>query len=264
MTRSSPSQAVVVDGMVYVIDCGDGVARQMVLANLPLPALRGVFITHHHSDHNADYGNLLLLAWSAGLMARVDAFGPPPIEKMTHQFLDLNAADIETRIADEGRPPLAPLIAAHDIVSPGKIFEDARVEVTAALVDHPPMKHAFAYRFDTADRSIVVSGDTKYSRSLISLAKGADVLVHEVVLPEAVRRLVSNVANAPDLVRSILSHHTSPEDVGRVAAEAGVKTLVLSHFVPAEDPTLTDESWLDGVRRHFKGSVVLGKDLDTI
>ncbi len=263
-SRSASAQAIVVGDAIYVVDCGDGVARQMVNADLPLAAIRGVFVTHHHSDHNADYGNLLLLAWVAGLRTRVDTFGPPPLEKMTRLFLEMNATDIEARIADEGRQPLAPLIMAHDLSSPGKVFEDARVRVTAALVDHPPMVPAFAYRLDSADRSIVISGDTKYSANLVALAKNADVLVHEVMLPEAVERLVRNVPNAKDLERSILSHHTSAEDVGRVAAAAGVRMLVLSHFVPAEDPQVTDETWLSAVRRHYEGPVVVGKDLDSI
>ena len=78
-SRSAPAQAVVIGDRVYVIDCGDGVARQMVLADIALDSIRGVFITHQHSDHNADYGNLLLLAWAAGLKTRVDCFGPPPL-----------------------------------------------------------------------------------------------------------------------------------------------------------------------------------------
>jgi ribonuclease BN (tRNA processing enzyme) len=259
-TRSAPAQAIIVRDAIYIIDCGDGVARQMIQAGLALDAIRGVFITHHHSDHNADYGNLLLLAWTGGLRSRVDTFGPPPLERMTRLFLEMNATDIKSRIADEGRLPLAPLIRAHDVSAPGKIFEDDRVKVTAALVDHPPMT-AFGYRFDAADRSIVISGDTRYSQNLINLAKGADVLVHEVFYPEAVDRLVRNVRNATDLKRSILSHHTAAEDVGRVAAEAGVKLLVLSHLVPAEDPEVTDQMWLDAVAKHFKGPVVVGNDL---
>lgn len=263
-TRSAPAQAIVVGDAVYVIDCGDGVARQMIRAGLALNAIRGVFVTHHHSDHNADYGNLLLLAWTAGLRSPVDTFGPPPLKKMTRLFLEMNAVDIRARIADEGRVPLAPLIRPHDIFKAGVVFEDERVKVTAALVDNPPMTPAFAYRFDSADRSIVISGDTRYSEHLVELAKGADVLVHEVMYPDAVERMVRNVPNASDLRRSVLSHHTSAEDVGRVAAAAGVKMLVLSHFVPAEDPQVTDQMWLDAVARNFNGTVVLGSDLASL
>ena len=113
--RAAPAQVIVVDDVAYVVDCGNGVARQLVLAKLRLGAVRHVFLTHHHSDHNADYGNLLLLAWATDLTTRVDTWGPPPLAEMTKLFLELNAYDIRTRIADEGRPPLAPLIRPHEI-----------------------------------------------------------------------------------------------------------------------------------------------------
>ena len=245
----------------YVIDCGDGVARQLVVAGVALAGLRHVFITHHHSDHNADYGNLILLAWTAGLRTPVDTWGPPPIEKMTRLFLETNAYDIQARIADEGRVPLAPLVHVHEVRSGGPVMRDQNVSVTAAMVHHPPVVPAFAYRFDAADRSIVISGDTTPSDNLIQLARGADVLVHEAMYPPALDRLVAGVANATDLKRSILSHHTSAEDAGRVAQAARVKTLVLSHLVPAEDPLLSDQMWIDAASTHFRGRVILGKDL---
>ena len=97
---SASSQVIVVGDALYVVDCGDGVARQLVLAGLPLPNLRHVFITHHHSDHNADYGNLLLLAWGDQLKTRVDTWGPPPLARMTRSFLDMSAADIAVRVKD--------------------------------------------------------------------------------------------------------------------------------------------------------------------
>src|SRR3954465_6755244 len=100
-TRSAPAQAILVGDRTYVVDCGDGVARQMVLADIALDSLRGVFITHQHSDHTADFGNLLLLAWPAGLRTPVEGRGPQPLEQMAKLFLQMNAADINTRIQDE-------------------------------------------------------------------------------------------------------------------------------------------------------------------
>ena len=258
---SAAAQVIVVNDTAYVVDCGDGVARQLVFAGVPLVKLRHVFLTHQHSDHNADYGNLLLLAWTAGLRAPVDTWGPPPLAKMTRLFFEMNAYDIETRIADEGRVPLVPLIHPHEITAGGVVLQDDNVKVTAALVDHPPVVPAFGYRFDTADRSIVISGDTKFSANLIELAKGADVLVHDAFFPAAIDRLVAGVPNAATLKESIVSHHTSAEDAGRVAAAAGVGTLVLSHLVPPEDPAVTEQLWIEAARRHFTGRIVVGKDL---
>ena len=246
---------------MHIVDCGYGVARQMVLAGLPLSRLRHIFITHHHSDHDIDLGSLLQLAWLSGLTSPVDCWGPAPTEQMIRDYLRYQAFDINLRIKDEGRPPFAPLVRAHDIGGGGTIFRDSLVKVTAAKVPHPPLKLALAYRFDTADRSIVISGDTRESSELVRLAAGADVLVHEVMLAERVREMVGSLPNAERLARSVISHHTTAEHVGRVAAQAGVKLLVLSHFVPAENPDVPEEEWVAAVRRHFSGPVVVGRDL---
>jgi ribonuclease BN (tRNA processing enzyme) len=258
---SASAQAIVVDGVLYVVDCGDGVARQLVLAGIPLTALRHVFVTHHHSDHNADYGNLLLLSWAAGLKTRVDTWGPPPLATMTRLFFEMNQYDIDTRVKDEGRPPLAPLVTAHELREGGVVMQDDRVKVTSAIVSHPPVTPAFAFRVDGPDRSIVISGDTARSDNVIALARGADVLVHEALFVPAVDRLVAIVPNAPTLKEHIIASHTSAEDCGRVAEAAGVKTLVLSHLVPPDDPAITDQMWVDAARAHFHGRVILGKDL---
>jgi len=258
---SAPAQVVVANGTPYVVDCGDGVARQLVFAGVPLDSLRHIFITHHHSDHNADYGNLIWLAWTAGLRTRVDAWGPPPLERMTRLFFEMNAYDIDTRIADEGRVALVPLVHVHERSEAGLVMQDENVKVTAALVDHPPVVPAFAYRFDAADRSIVFSGDTARSESVVRLARGADVLVHSALYVPAVDRMVARVPNAARLKESIIAHQTSAEDAGRVAQAAAVKTLVLTHLVPPDDPEVTEQMWLDAARTHFRGRVVVGRDL---
>lgn len=258
---SASAQVIVINDAAYVIDCGDGVARQLALAGVPLATLRHIFITHQHSDHNADYGNLMWLAWTAGLRTRVDTWGPPPLDRMTRLFFEMNEYDISARISNEGRTPLAPLVHVHELRGNGAVMSDDNVKVSATLVEHPPTVPAFAYRFDARDRSIVISGDTSPSANLVTLARGADVLVHSVMYPAAVSRLVARVPNAAALEKSILAHQTSAEDAGRIAQEAGVKTLVLSHFVPPDDPDVTDAMWLEAAGRHFRGAVILGKDL---
>jgi ribonuclease BN (tRNA processing enzyme) len=180
---------------------------------------------------------------------------------MTKLFFDMNAADIAARIANEGRVPLVPLVHVHELHDAGLVMRDQNVRVSAALVQHPPVVPAFAYRFDAADRSIVISGDTVRSDNLVKLARGADVLVHAVLYVPALDRLVARVPNATALKASIMANQTSVEDAGRVAEAAGVKTLVLSHLVPADDPEVTDQMWIDAARSHFRGSVIVGKDL---
>ncbi|HEX2446309.1 MAG TPA: MBL fold metallo-hydrolase [Vicinamibacterales bacterium] len=258
--RSAPAQAVIVGDRTYMVDCGDGVSRQLAMARVPLPSIRAVLITHQHSDHNADYGNLLMFAWIAGLRAPIDTYGPPPLQKMTRLFLEMNAYDLEVRQRDEGRPPLSPSIRAHEIDKDGLVFDDGRVKVTAALNRHPPVTPSFAYRFDTPDRSIVFSGDTNVSENVIRLAQGADVLVHEVMHVPAIGPLLEGDPNATRLREHLLASHTTTADVGRVAAEANVKTLVLSHFVPG-NAELPDDDWAAGARKLFKGRIIVGTDL---
>ena len=258
--RSAPANAIVIGDDIYIIDCGNGVARQMALAGLDLGKIRDVFITHQHSDHNADYGNLLLLAWATDLHTRVDTYGPPPLKRMTELFLQMNDYDIGIRIKDEGRPPLAPLIVPHEITQGGPVMRDANVKVTAALVEHPLVKPAFAYRFDCHDRSIVFSGDTRPSENLVELARGADILVHEVIDLQAIGVLEKELTHAKRLHQHLLAAHTPMSEVGQIATRAGVKTLVLNHFVPGTPP-IPDQVWYDAVKPHFKGRLIIGHDL---
>jgi ribonuclease BN (tRNA processing enzyme) len=259
--RTQSSWVVLVNEVPYVVDCGEGVSRQLVFANVPLRNLRYIFITHHHSDHNLDYGNLIYNAWVSGFKGRIDSYGPPPLEKITKLYLEMNAYDIDIRIPDEGRPPLTPMIFAHEFSKDGIVMQNENVKVTAALVNHPPVQPSFAYRFDTPDRSIVFSGDTTPWDNLIKLSQGADILVHEVIHKPSLTRLMARIPNADRLEEHIVASHTTHIDVGKVAKAAGVKTLVLTHFVPSDDPSLTDEMWLEGAKTHFNGKVIVGKDL---
>lgn len=257
---AATAHAVVIDDVLYVVDCGNGVGRQLALANIPIMSLRHVFITHHHSDHNADYGNLLSLAWATGLGTRMDTWGPPPLAKMTELFLQMNVADLDVRVKDEGRPPLGPLVHPHEVTTGGLVMQDERVKVTAALVEHPLVVPALAFRFDGPDRSIVFSGDTTRSDALIALARGADVLVHEAMWLPGIDRIVAREPNATTLRKHLLESHTVAEDCGRVAEAAGVKTLVLSHFVPG-DGSIADDLWRNAAKQHFRGEVIVGRDL---
>ena len=253
-SASAPAQIIVVGDRGYLVDCGNGVARQMMLAGV-FRTLRHVFITHHHSDHDADYGTLLLLEWGDQLKTRVDTWGPPPLARITKLFLEMSAPDIDVRIRDEGRPPLAPLIHPHEIRRGGPVMKDDRVTVTCAMVPHPLVPLSLAYRFDCPDRSIVISGDTAPSDAVVTLAKGADVLVHEALwLPAAPGTPGSALRT------HILHSHTPVEDAGRIAARAGVGTLVLSHIVPT-DSAPPDDQLVAAARTTFSGRIVVGKDL---
>lgn len=258
--RAAPSMALMIGGQLHIVDAGNGVARQAALAGLPLKNLAHVWITHLHNDHVADAFTLPWLAWSGALTTPVMVHGPRGMKQMARDWLRFARVDIETRMADEGRPDLRKMISVAE-VTPGVQLDSAGLKVTAARVEHPPLFDSFAYRFDWAGKSVVWSGDTRPCQALIDLARGADFLVQEVMYLPAMERLIASESNAPTLRAHLLASHTLAEQAGEIAAAAGVKTLVLSHFVPGGDASVTDEMWQAAAAKAFPGKIIVGRDL---
>ena len=247
-----------------MIDCGLGVTRGFVEAGFHLNQLSTILITHHHSDHNLEFGNLIHTAWTAGLAASVQAYGPTGLKNMRAAFLELNRFDIVTRIADEGRPDLAELIVAHEYTE-GLVFDDGTVRVTAFRNNHPPIIQSFALRFDFTGehgqpKSVVISGDTTYLPALADFARGADVLFHEAMYEPGVDALVARVKNGGRLKEHLMASHTLVKDAGRIATAAGVGRLVLNHLIPADDPSVRPEHWQRAVRPTWSGRLDVGFD----
>ena len=228
---------------------------------MPLTSIRAVFITHHHSDHNLEYGALLYNAWTVGLKHRIDTYGPKGMVAMDAATWEANRFDIETRIADEGRPDLRRLIVPHDYVA-GTVYETPRLKVTALRNHHPPIVESYALKFEFDGKTLVFSGDTSYFPPLAEFARGADYLVHEVMDEAGIERLVQRYPNnAATLMAHLRASHTLAADVGRIAAQANVKHLVLTHFVPADDASITAQDWIAAVRGAYEGDVIVGRDL---
>jgi ribonuclease BN (tRNA processing enzyme) len=259
--RTNSATVILINDVPYLIDCGYGVSRQLIAAGINLNRLRHIFITHHHSDHNLEYGPLLYNAWAADHRIAIDAYGPSGLKKLTKDFFEYERFDIETRIADEGYTDLRRQVTAHEFDKAGLVMQNPDVRITSCRVRHPPITQSYAYRFDANDRSIVISGDTTYAPELADFARGADVLIHEAMYLPGIEKLIRQAAGATRLREHLLASHTTTDDVGRIAAQARVKTLVLSHLVPGSDPTITDEQWTEGVRKHFKGKIIVGRDL---
>ena len=264
-TRRMTSHVMLSNGAAYVLDCGLGVTDQFARTGIPFPALRSIFITHHHPDHNIEYGPLLVIGWVQGMPLNVRAFGPPPLRQMTEDFLRAYKTTIDFWAEDYKMTPLG-MIEVGEIASAGKVMADANVAVSAILVRHPPVTPALGYRFDFHDRSIVFSGDTTPLDAMARLAMGADVLVHEAMYnPEVEAFVRAQIAGGrrvkfEDFMAHMKADHSPVEDVGRIAQEAGVKTLVLSHLTPAID-SIADETWRGSAARYFKGEIIVGKDL---
>ncbi|WP_238473869.1 MBL fold metallo-hydrolase [Altericroceibacterium spongiae] len=264
-SRSNPANALVVDDAVYVIDTGMGVSAQFVKAGLDFRKLRAIFISHMHSDHELELGNFVYNSWVTNSFTKpVDVYGPVGIEDMVRDYWALNRIDIETRIADEGRVDPRPLLHGHDMAfEKRQVMQDDKVTVSALPTPHKPLQN-FAYRFDTPYGSVVYSGDTSFYPPLADFAKGADILVHEVLYEPGVDALTKRARGGEAFRAHIMNAHSTTGQVGQIAAMAGVKTLVLSHFVPGDMDWITDDMWREGAARHFQGEIIAGHDLQEI
>jgi ribonuclease BN (tRNA processing enzyme) len=269
--------AVVIGDKVYVVDCGYGASEQLVRAGLRLQDIRNLFITHNHPDHNIELGTLIYFAWYAGLTRPLDVYGPPPLKTVLDAYLQALKPDVDVWLDDIGHPPMGP-VTAHELSRPQAVMDDGTVKVSCTLVKHTPIFKSLGYRIDAPGRSIAFSGDTSPMESVVQLAKGADVLVHEAIYlnpnQPAARagqagdaridtgdRRGSAIAGDPQkLLEHVISSHTPAEEAGRIAQEAGVRTLVLAHTVSLM-PGVTDGMWIAAARKHFSGEVIFAHDL---
>lgn len=268
--RVQAGQLLLVDNEPYVIDCGYGTVRQIVAAGVALARIRHVFLTRQTLESNADFVNLLQMAWVGGLGEAIDNWGPPPLKRIVDAALDAYGGDLAARSTAEGRPAIKRFVWVHEVTEPGQILRDDRVGVTAARIGPASASPAFAYRFDMADRSIVFAAAAKPAEALIVLARGADVLVHPAYFPAAIERIVGRPAvdfpgrRNPDPAtarRHLVDSGTSVVEAARTARAAGVKRLVLAQLQPADDRSITDRMWIDAARAEFAGEIVVARDL---
>lgn len=265
-SRQMTSHVMLSNGAAYVVDCGMGVTNQYARTGIPFAALQSIFITHHHADHNIEYGPLLTVGWIQGMKPKgVQAFGPPPLKQMTDDWMRAYKQTVDFWAEDFHMEPLRS-VDVTEISSAGPVTQDENVKVSAVIVDHPPVKPALGYRFDFRDRSIAFSGDTAPLEAVAQMAKGADVLVHEAMYVPALEDYIRGqiAKGRPVKFDAFMAHmkadHSPVEDIGRIAQEAGVKTLVLSHLTPAID-SISDATWREPAAKHFNGEILVGKDL---
>ena len=254
------AKLIVYKDVPFVIDTGYGTTFKLREAGIKLATLKYIFITHLHSDHYLDLGPLLYNAWISGLSEIIHVYAPAGIKAVVKAYWKSNEYDINTRIKDEGRPDIRKLATIHEIKE-GILIENSDFEISALKNIHPPIDNSYAFRFKLGKKIIAFSGDTAYCPALATFAMGADYLVHEAMYLPAVDNIAKRRSNATKLIASIKSHHTSAEDVGRIANAASVKNLILNHFVPPDDKSLTDQTWLDAVKSTFSGNIIIGKDL---
>jgi|SRR5579862_4186936 len=255
--RSGPAVAIVVDGTPYLVDIGTGIVRrasQSGIKGLEPPNLTRAFVTHLHSDHTLGFADLMLTPWIMGRTAPLEVYGPAGIADMSAHVLAAYKEDIAIRVNGlEHGNATGYRVNAYEI-KPGLVYEDPKVKVTALLVRHGSWPQAFGYRFDTPDRSIVLSGDTAPTPSIVENCAGCDVLIHEAYAKagSALRR--------PGWSEYLASFHTSAAELGEIAAKAKPKLLILYHQMYWGSST--EQTILDELRQVYKGPVVSAKDLD--
>lgn len=243
-----------------VVDCGLGVSRGLIDQGMQLKDLSLIFITHLHSDHYLELGPLLHTAWTSGLKTPVDVYGPAGLDTYWDGFLASMKADIDLRIEDEGRPDLRDLLRIH-VIDAGVVLERDGLTVSAIRTEHPPLIECFALSFKTTKSHVVFSGDTAPIEALEDFARGADLLIHEAMLENALPALMARIGNGTDkLMAHWLRSHTFAHDAAKTATKAGVKALALSHLIPSDDPTFTEAHWQDAVAGIWDGPLYIGHD----
>ena len=257
--RSGPAVAIIVNDQPYLVDFGPGVVRRASLAfrsgitGLALPKLTRAFVTHLHSDHTAGYPDLILTPWVLERNRPLEVYGPPGLKAMTSHILAAYKEDIDIRLHGlEHANASGYKVIAHEI-KPGLIYKDANVTVKAFLVRHGSWKWAFGYRFETPDRTIVISGDTAPAESIVENCKSCDVLIHEVYSQ-------AGFATRTPAWQQYHSHfHTSSKELAEIAGRSKPGMLILYHQLFWG---MSEESLLSEIRSGYQGRVVSAHDLD--
>jgi ribonuclease Z len=257
MNRFGPSTLVEAGGKKFLFDAGRGALQRLTQVNTKWGDVEGLFLTHLHSDHVVGFPDLWLTGW---LVTRRDVpihvWGPRGTKNMMSHLEQAFEFDIKIRVYDDRAAPDGVVILAEDVVE-GVLYEKSGVKISAFEVDHAPVKPAFGYRIDFGGRSVVLSGDTRFSENLIRHSQGVDLLIHEVVSPETLQR----TGVPPERAKNIIAHHTTPEQAGEVFARTKPKLALYSHIVR---PTATEQEIIAPTRKTYAGPLELGEDLMVI
>lgn len=254
--RFGPANLVRHAGLSLLVDCGSGVTQRLLAAHSSGRDVDAVFLTHLHSDHIVDLFQLVISSWHQGRGRPQRIFGPPGTRSHVDALMALWRAELEQRIAHEKRASTKALKIDVTEFGEGVIFDEGGVSVRAVEVNHKPVRHAYGFVFAAGGRTLAFSGDTTYWPPLIEAARGADALVHEVFIHREMN--AAEAGRTDEGLRNVAGYHTLSSEVGKVAARARAKCLVLNHFVPV---AFDEGALLAEVREDYAGPVVIGEDL---
>jgi len=275
-TRAGPCTVVVAGQRMFVIDSGTGSTKNLSLMNLPPARVSAIFLTHYHSDHIADLGELMLQRWAGGAATSpVPIYGPTGVEQVVAAFEQAYALDRGYRVVHHGPKVIPPTgfggaPRAFTISRDGPnvtLIAEPDLQVYAFPVNHHPVEPAVGYLFVYKGRRVVISGDTAVSSRLEAAAQGADVLVHEGLSPRLVEiqrqaALAHGRSNLAAIFHDILSYHTTPEQAAGEAERAHVRYLLFTHIIPPLPMTALEGPWLGDARKIFHGTLRVGHDGD--
>lgn len=254
VNKFGPATAIVVDDQPYIVDCGPGVVRRAVAAGLDVKKLNFLFVTHLHSDHTTGYPDFLLTPAVLERNGPVRVYGPDGIQSMNDHILKAYEKDLAVRLNGDEHGSASAYKVNVTTVKPGVIFQDDKVKVTALPVKHGSWDEAYGYKFETPDKTIVISGDCTFSQSIIEACQGCDILVHEVFSEEGLSK------RPPQWQNYHTKFHTSSSQLAEIANQSKPKLLVLTHELVWSS---TPEKLLDEIKTKYSGKVVFGNDLDT-
>jgi ribonuclease Z len=272
LERAGSCAAVIAEDQFFLVDVGLGSWENVQLWRLPRQNLAGVLLTHFHSDHIGELGEVGLQSWLAGRRDPLPVYGPPGVDQVVSGFQRAYALDTGYRIAHHGEeilPPAGAQMRAHRIElgedGSALVLDRGDLRITAIRVDHQPVDPAYAYRFEYAGRSTIVSGDTARSANLTRHARDVDLLVHDVLAAHVIESLTEHLAErrAERLARltaDIIEYHASPADAVAVAREAGARMVVFTHLVPPVPAIFASRIFLHGIEETDSPQVVLGRD----
>src|ERR1700722_19680604 len=257
MSRFGPSILVEAGNEKLLFDCGRGATQRLYQLNSSFPEITALFLTHLHSDHTVGIPDLWLTGWVMGRSTPLPVWGPEGTKAMMQHLQEAYAFDIHVRRdVDTKLPGAGAEVIAKDI-GEGVVYNSGSVKVTAFLVDHGEIKPALGYRVDYGGHSVTLSGDTRPSENLIKFAQGTDVLIHEVIDPPAFGETVSR--DTQEQRKTIIEHHTTPEQAGIVFTRVKPKLAVYSHIVPPDVPEVIPHT-----RKSYAGPLEVGEDLMSI